>query len=426
MTNNKYLISSLGLYMNYFCHGIQSIIISQNINTLAALWGTDTAGVMSVIAFTGIGKVVVLCFSGPLSDRVGRRPLIVLGSIGYICFFGGLLLSTSVAMAKLIAFTAGAATSLFDGAVNPALFEIYPKNKSIASLTMKGFIATSGVIWPLLIGFLDNNGYWFGISIMIPLIIMAVNLVFLFFAKLPDSDLQKETGLSAREAIKKLEVQQAQETAAGHKFNKQPKLQLEGGLLMLYAFFCMATFYLFQQVIKLYGSEILGMSAIASGALMSYYTIGSFLAVLLTSIILSRGIRDMTILIAYPLISALAAFSIYFFPSEVLLRVCSFIIGFTAAGGTLQVGAALLSTLFPTGKGRNTSLYYVSMSVAAYVIPVVASSMMKADFTKIMLLDGFMGLGGFVVMLLLGFRYKGIFNESPFSLKKKSIDIKAK
>lgn len=403
--------------MCYFVQGIQAIIISQNINTFAANWGTTTAGVMAVIAFTGIGKVVVLAFSGPLSDRIGRRPLIVLGALGYIAFFSGLLLCTSVGMANVVALTAGAATSLFDGAVNPALFEIYPKNKSVASITMKGFIACSGIIWPLLIGFLDNGGYWYGISLAIPLAIMVLNFVFLSIAKFPDSDLRRETGLSPRETIKKLEAQQATETAAEHDFKKEPKLYMEGILLMFYSFFCMATFYLFQQVVKLYGVQVLGMTKIASSALLTYYTIGSFIAVILTTVIMSKGIRDMAILIVYPLISGFAAFIIYFMPSQSTLTICSFVIGFTAAGGSLQVGNALLSTFFPLGKGRNTSLYYVAMSAAAYVMPVVASSLMKVDFTKIMLLDGFMGLCGFACMLFLGIRYRQIFAEGPFTLK---------
>ncbi|HDA9683977.1 TPA: MFS transporter, partial [Listeria monocytogenes] len=46
---NKYLSTSLGLYMNYFVHGMALIIIAQNIDFLSQKWHTDLAGAAGVV-----------------------------------------------------------------------------------------------------------------------------------------------------------------------------------------------------------------------------------------------------------------------------------------------------------------------------------------------------------------------------------------
>lgn len=404
MKENKYFWTSIGLYMNYFVQGIQAIIIAQNINIFAERWGTDKAGVMGVIAVTGIGKVLILLFSGVLSDKFGRKPLIYVGMIGYIAFFGGLLFNTSLTLAYVIAFIAGAATSFLDGATYPALMEIYPDNPSSASVVVKGFISTSGMLLPMFIGWLNGNSIWYGWSLVIPMVVVVINSISLLKAKFPDQELRE---LKAKGV--KVDSKTTNKIENKITFKEQPKYMVEGVILMLYAFCCMSTFYLFQQVITLYGVEVIGMSEIASRALLTYYTAGSFIAVLLSSIIMSKGIRDMAILVIYGAISSVAIVTMYLFPSQAILTVGAFTIGFTVAGGVLQTGNAMLSQFFPEGKGKNTSIYNVFMSLATYVMPTIASQMMKTDFTQVMLLDAGVAVVGFLLMLMLSIRYRKVF-----------------
>lgn len=404
MKQNKYFWTSIGLYMNYFVQGIQAIIIAQNIALFAEKWGTNNAGVMGVIAATGIGKVLILLFSGILSDKFGRKPLIYIGMVGYIAFFGGLMFNTSLTLAYVIAFTAGAATSFLDGSTYPALMEIYPDNPSSASVVVKGFISTSGMLLPIFIGWLNGNNIWYGWSLVIPMIIVIINSICLLKAKFPDQELRELKASGA-----KVEEKEVKKVATKLVIKEKPKYAVEGIILMLYAFCCMSTFYLFQQVATLYGVEVLGMTEISARALLTYYTAGSFIAVLLSSIIMSKGIRDMAILVIYGAVSSLSLVIMYLFPSQVTMTIGAFAIGFTVAGGVLQTGNAMLSQFFPEGKGRNTSAYNVFMSLATYVMPTVASYLMKTDFTKVMLLDTGVAICGFVLMIILSFRYKKVF-----------------
>ena len=71
--NQSYRPLSFSLYLNYFVHGIGVIILAQNMDALAARWGS-IADVAWVISMLGIGRLIVLFVSGKLSDKYGRKP----------------------------------------------------------------------------------------------------------------------------------------------------------------------------------------------------------------------------------------------------------------------------------------------------------------------------------------------------------------
>lgn len=95
LTKNKYFGTSIGIYLNFFVHGMQAIIIAQNMTNFANMWGTNKAGVLGVISALGFGKFIFLTFAGKLSDKYGRKPFIYLGMFGYLIFFGGLILNSN-------------------------------------------------------------------------------------------------------------------------------------------------------------------------------------------------------------------------------------------------------------------------------------------------------------------------------------------
>lgn len=411
--NNKYNFSALMLYMTYFLHGIQAIILSQNAAYFADKWGNDVSGVLGVIAWTGIGKITFLIFSGILADKLGRKPIIITGVIGYCILFGVLLFTTNIVTASILSFIGGASTSLFDGACNPAIMEIFPNHKSTASIFNKGTISISGIIYPLLVGFFITRQISQDLALWIPFGLSLVLLAAMFFVRLPDNDLKKEKNVSAAEAVRILEQTQSTDSKTVEKI-QQPKMTIEGVILPIFAFTIYSTFYLFQQVVSIYAVDVVQMSEVASRAVASYYQAGSFAAVILSAVLMTRGIRDMALLIVYPLLAAVAALTVYFVPTSLTLSVAAAIIGFAAAGGALQMGNALLNQFFDQNKGRNTSIYYFVMSLGSYIMPTVAAYLRETNFTLVMLLVAVVAFISFLLMLFLGTRYKIIFGKSAF------------
>ena len=99
MKAKKYALSMIAVYMAYLTHGIQALIFSQNKINFALQWGFDmsdpesaaykagVAAVSTAIAWTGFGKFCSVWIGGEISDRVGRKKLMIGGAVLYvICF----------------------------------------------------------------------------------------------------------------------------------------------------------------------------------------------------------------------------------------------------------------------------------------------------------------------------------------------------
>ncbi len=55
--------------------------------SLAAKFSTDNAGIAYLISGIGLGRLVSILFFGVISDKFGRRAVILLGVVLYMCFF---------------------------------------------------------------------------------------------------------------------------------------------------------------------------------------------------------------------------------------------------------------------------------------------------------------------------------------------------
>lgn len=417
--NNRFNTAALALYMCYFLHGIQAIIISVNSEYFAQMWNMSVAGVIGVIAYVGVGKLLGMLFTGLLADKIGRKPVVLMGVIGYIVLYAGLLFAHDYWLVSLLAGLGGFATSFFDGAVNPAIMEIYPNHRSTATTFNKGIIAIASTVYPLFVGTFAVTSKNYNIVLIVPLVLSIVVFGIIASITLPDGEIKKQENVSAAKAVQILEERQATSSEAVKKMN-EPSLAVELVLLALFAFLIYSTFYLFQQVGSIYASDIIGLDSVAAKGVISIYTVGSFLAVLVNAVLMDRGLRDMAILVIYPLLSGIFALLIYLFPSAFLLNVGAFVIGFTAAGGVLQMGNGLLSKFFDTNKGRNTSLYYIIMTFGGILMPIFAKHLKDIEaFEFVMLMDAIVAFAAFALMFYLSRRYEYVFGVSAFSNSRK-------
>ena len=139
MKAKKYLWSIICVYFCYLTHGIQAIILSQNNVNFAKQWGFNMsdpqsaayaaglAAVSTAVAWTGFGKFVSVWIGGEISDRVGRKKLMIGGAALYIICFLGFLFTKSALVASVCGFASGVATSGFwDASGYPAVQEAYP------------------------------------------------------------------------------------------------------------------------------------------------------------------------------------------------------------------------------------------------------------------------------------------------------------
>lgn len=403
MENKSYNGLSLSLYMNYFVHGMGVIILAQNMDALAVRWGS-LANVAWVISMLGIGRLIVLFVSGKLSDKFGRKPFVLLGLIAYIAFFIGILFSPSALVGCVFGILAGIANSFLDAGSYPALIEAHPKSASAATVLLKAFVSAGQFLLPLFVGFCITSGLWYGWSFLICAAILLINIPIVMKLKFPSMQSAAEKVESATEKV--VETAQAVPKALWW---------LDGIVFVIYGYISQSTFYLVSQWLSKYGVAVAQMSDMASRALMSYYAVGSVVCVFFTAFVTKKGVKSTTLMVAYTLLSTLSIGCMYFYPSAALTPILSAVVGFSAAGGVMQLGLVLMTEMFPKGKGTMTGVFYTSGSIASFTIPVITGYMAGSGdavgISNVMGFDAVIALIGFICAIIIWIRNKSVMKD---------------
>lgn len=395
--NKSYHCLAFSMYLNYFVHGIGVIILAQNMDMLSQRWGS-IADVAWVISMLGIGRLIVLFVSGKLSDKYGRKRFVLLGMITYVLFFAGILFSPTSTIACVFGILAGIANSFLDAGTYPALIESFPESASAATVILKAFISAGQFLLPLFVGLLISMQLWYGWSFVIAAAILLLNVPLLLKMTFPPMNTPIDTKTKVGEMVT--------------SFIPKSKWYIEGVCFVVYGYISQATFYLISQWLTKYGVEVAQMSDIASRALMSYYSVGSLLCVFFTAFITKKGIRSISLLVVYTFISTLSIGGLYFMPSGTLAPILSFVVGFSAAGGVMQLGLVMMTEMFPKGKGTMTGVFYTTGSIASFTIPVVTGYMASSGINSIMGLDAIIAVIGFFVACIIYIRYNKVMKEA--------------
>jgi len=392
---NKYLGTVICLYLSYLIHGMGVIILAQNMGYLLTQLHTDKAGIGYVISAMGIGRLIVLYASGVLSDKFGRRPFIYTGLFVYCIFFGGILISPNVQVAFFLALLAGVANSLMDAGTYPALMEAFPNTPGTANILIKAFMSAGQFLLPIIMGVIIANDLYYGISFIIPIVsFILIGLVL--------SRLEFPSGTTAKQGKASVVLQD--------KFIAKPKMWLEGASLIAIGFTCTVTFLVIQIWMPTYGEQVVGMTKADSLQLISYYGMGSLASVFMTSYLVKEKVRPVTVVFVYPIISFISLLGVYYYPTPMVATVGSFIIGFSAAGGVLQLALTSMIEIFPGKKGTITGIIYTASSIAGFVAPFVAGIIAQTNVANIILFDAGITLIGVILAVIVNIRYRKVIN----------------
>ena len=398
---NKYIPTSICLYINYFVHGMGAIILAQNMDYLANQLNTDSAGIAYVISGLGIGRLIVLFVMGALSDKFGRKPFVFLGGLFYIGFLLGILISPNLEVAFLFAILGGIANSTLDAGTYPALMESFPKATGTASILTKAAIAGGQFVLPIVMTMIIAFKAYYGWSFLFCVAILALNALAVLKMPFPNHN-QPAAEEIADESIEK-------ETKPLPKLKQKANFWIEGICFIIIGYTSTATFYLVSIWLPKFSESVAMMSPSASAQTISYYAMGTLTSVILTSILVKSLIRPVYIVFVYPCLSAIMLFVLFLFPSPMLCMAGGFILGFTAAGGVLQLALTTMSEFYPEGKGKVLGIFFTSSSLATFSIPVITGIISKSSIANIILLDAFIAVLGTVLASVIIARYHKIF-----------------
>lgn len=390
MRKNPYFPTVMSLYTNYILQGMAAIILAQNMVPLMKQFGTTAAGMSLVISSIGLGRILILYFAGRMSDKFGRKRIVLMGMGSYFIFFGGILISNSIWMASFFTLFAGFANALLDTGTYPALMEAYPASSGFMSVLNKAFISAGQFILPIMVGLLLTNQLYYGISFILCLGVISANLLFMSQQKFP--------------ALRTV-AKEKQQTPVIH-LNGKPKFWLEGTALILFGFTSVSTFNIIVLWLPQYAEEIAGMVKSNSLMLISLYSVGSLVSVFLTAFIVKKWVQPILVILSCTLASFLVLVFVLIFPTEVGASIAAFGIGLFSSGGIWQLALTLLLQLFPRNKGQMTSYYTLMTSFSVMLIPLITGNLSEVNIKLVMIFNAGVTLVGFLLAILVYVRYQ--------------------
>ena len=404
MKAKKYALSMIAVYMAYLTHGIQALIFSQNKINFATQWGFDmtnpesatyaagVAAVSTAIAWTGFGKFCSVWIGGEISDRVGRKKLMIGGAILYVICFITMLKTGNATLAAFAGFLAGVATSGFwDASGYPAVQEAYPAAPGAALIGIKFFVSLSGMIYPLLAVRNTDAGMW-KMNIYIPLVMSFVVLALAIIAPYVYDDEKKAAKAADGKGSNEIE---AEIQAAKDRMLVKPSAFAKF-CAYFYAFLCMAIMYGAQQYTKAFGQAYSGLTEVQAAGMTTIYTLGSLCAVIFWAFMMAKlKWNPLKVIIVDSVMTAIALAIVLLIHNVMIVYIAILAIGFFSAGGALQTGLA-----------------------ASYLIPVVAAKLtvISGEGAAVYTLMGMMlvlAILATLSTLYLISQHKKVFGESP-------------
>ncbi|MEC1748289.1 MFS transporter [Bacillus mojavensis] len=385
----KYVKTAIGMYINYFLLGMVNIILASNMSSLTKQWNTDPTGISYVIAAIGFGKLLTYGISGVLSDKVGRKPLIVASAGMMAVFLVGIPLSPSYELAFVFALLAGVANSAMDAGTYPALTELFPTAPSSANVLVKAFMSLGAALLPLLITVLADHSLFYGFAFYLPAAVYALNILYLSAVSLPKK--QKQPISSGQQG--------------SPAFLLEPDMKKEGAALIIIGFTSTALFTVSQIWLPSYAQKAAGLAESASVQLLSYYSIGSLVSVLLLALLLNRWVKPVMITLLYPVITLCTLAVMLTVHDLVVLDITAFFLGFSTAG-VFQITVTLMTELFWKRKGTVTGIVATASSLASILLPIATGLIAKAGgIAHIFMFDFGIAVIGTASAAFLYYRY---------------------
>lgn len=382
-------ITVFSLFFNYILQGMAAIILSQHLKDLVVQLQTDAKGVSLVISCIGLGRVLVLYLSGYLSDKMGRKPIIIMGMLSYLVFFSGILLSKHVYSAAFFALFAGFANAFLDTGTYPAIAEIYPNFSCSVSVFNKAFISIGQFMLPYIVSFLIINDLYYGYTFILCLFLLIINLIIMAQCKFPtvsnDKDVKEKINLELKRDSK-----------------------LEGIALVVMGFTIVTIFNVVVWWMPEYGVQVVGMERTNALKLVSLYSLGSFISVFITAYMSKKTRLDHLILLICSFVSVCLLILVLIIPSTFVIKTCTFLIGVFAAGGIWQIALAIMIDFYPNFKGRVTSIYTMATSISVMVIPYITGLLANSNIKFVMFFNLFISLINLFAAMIVAKRYKRI------------------
>lgn len=160
-------------------------------------------------------------------------------------------------------------------------------------------------------------------------------------------------------------------------FKQEPKIFGEGLAIILIGFTSTALFVVWQTWLPKLGTDFIGLESSQAVQLLSYFSIGALVSVLLLAVVLDKYISPIMVAIIYPIGAIVAMLSLFVVESYGLVLVSTFLLGLFTSG-IFQLALSVMMKLFPKNKATFSAYVNIAASSAFILVPIITSALVDS------------------------------------------------
>ncbi|MDR1795649.1 MAG: MFS transporter [Erysipelotrichaceae bacterium] len=346
-------------YGAMFFEGALNSILTAYMVLLALHFDCSKVEVTQLITMRSIGVLLTTYISGKLSDRLGRKVLVLVGGVFFILFTTGIIFTNHLEVAIWFALLGGMAHGFMDAPGMSILLDLYPQNAGPAMSLVQVFFSAGAVLITMSSSVFIHQGYDWRLAFGFFSLFGIFFLFLAFQAKYP------QVYKANKESL---------ETVIEYK--KQPTMWREGLLLLAVTILTTAVLSLFTTWIQLYANEVKGLDESQSALLLSLFQVGGVLGSLWISRIL-RKVHPTLVMAVLPVIAA--AFWLLLLAADhwLFIDLASIVIG-GSIGVYFGLAITMGGELFYKNAGSISGLISTSSGVSGIIVVALSRELLKS------------------------------------------------
>jgi fucose permease len=348
-------------YLTYLLLGVFLAGIGPVLAELSAQTASSLAAIGGVLTFVFLGSVIALIVAGPLTDRLGHKPVLVTSLVVLFAGIVGITTAQALPVMFLLALIAGLGQGGVDVGTNLVVADAAPGNSTSALNVLHFFFGAGAFVGPAFIGLaiaLSGSGlpvHWGAAGLF--LVLALANAAFLQ-GGLPQ---QPRAGSSP-------------DASTGFEVYLSPLLWLMGALMLVYV----GVEFGLGSWISTYMNISTGMTAQYGAWVTSVYWAALALG-RLAGALASRKLTRFRLLAAALGGSFLGGIGLFashgvVYPTVLCLAWIAF-----AYGTVYPTTVALAASAFASGRGKAVSVLVAMGSIGAATLPLLAGSLLEND-----------------------------------------------
>ncbi|NLD16370.1 MAG: MFS transporter [Tissierellia bacterium] len=394
---NKKIGATAVSYFTMFIEGGLNNVVGALMVLLTIRLAREPGDIAILASARGIGTVLTLYASGLISDKKGRKIVIVAGGILYIIFNIGMMTTSSYYMAMIYSFIGGLAFGLMDAPGFSILFDAYGDKSGPYVSMVQVFFGGGGMFTSFLAVLLMSKGLSYNYLFAIYLGITVFTTVLALLIKFPPQASAK-TG----------------EDFSLQIFENPPEIKREGVFVLVLSLFFNLANYTFLTWLPLYvqtSKAILPSDAVQS---LTYYLLGTVIGSFVFSLVLRR-VHFTRLLLFNPFLAIVSLLLLIYTKNLIWIYSCSFFIGFFLAN-YYSMAVSIGGEFFPTQSGGFTGMLGTAGSIGSTIVASVTGIVVK-NFGVMHIM--WISIFALTVIVIMGVKFRKIY----FGLGKKVFSL---